>query len=358
MGVLKHPKHPPWLRHCLHASISSRCRHIQYVQTVNKNYIFGKRNAHFVPQISGSKVGCNGSRPKGTTLAAGSKVGCNGSRPKGTTLAAGSKVGCNGSRPKGTTLAAGSKVGCDDSRPKGTTLAAGSKVGCNGRRPEGTTEKAGYSVGHNGGKKLDGQTATFDDLIDLPNDWDCSDDTINLDSDLLGVCSSRISQQRRFDSKLLGIGVCHGCGHVLWTNIDVAHTFLVDAPPNCSKCDAPAAAYLWAVPNCSLDFVYTERGHSSKRRWYSRSSCRSNTVPTDQHIGNIFTQGPATPARAVKDWDMRLPAVVMALKLKNLYERGQVSLCGLFSTIVKDAGMSQFKHIQGEVNALHKLDRH
>ena len=35
-----------------------------------------------------------------------------------------------------------------------------------------------------------------------------------------------------------------------------------------------------------------------------------------------------------------------------------VQLCGLFSTTVKDAGVSQWHHIQGEINAIHKLDRH
>ena len=44
--------------------------------------------------------------------------------------------------------------------------------------------------------------------------------------------------------------------------------------------------------------------------------------------------------------------------LQNTYETGQVSLAGLFSTTVKDAGFAQWKHVQGEVNATHKLDRH
>ena len=44
--------------------------------------------------------------------------------------------------------------------------------------------------------------------------------------------------------------------------------------------------------------------------------------------------------------------------LANRYERGQVSLCGLFSTTVKDAEMSRFSHVQGEVNSLGKLDHY
>ena len=35
-----------------------------------------------------------------------------------------------------------------------------------------------------------------------------------------------------------------------------------------------------------------------------------------------------------------------------------VSLCGLFSNTVKKASMSQYHHLQGEVNAIKKLDRH
>ena len=44
--------------------------------------------------------------------------------------------------------------------------------------------------------------------------------------------------------------------------------------------------------------------------------------------------------------------------LKNQVERGQVALCGLFLTIVKDAKMHQWCHVQGEINSLHKLDKH
>ena len=44
--------------------------------------------------------------------------------------------------------------------------------------------------------------------------------------------------------------------------------------------------------------------------------------------------------------------------LKSKAEICQVALCGIFSTTVKDAKKHQWQHVQGEVNALHKLDRH
>ena len=50
--------------------------------------------------------------------------------------------------------------------------------------------------------------------------------------------------------------MCYNCGHVLWSTVDGAHTFLVDKPSNMTREDAPASAYLRAVPNCSLSFVY------------------------------------------------------------------------------------------------------
>ena len=33
-------------------------------------------------------------------------------------------------------------------------------------------------------------------------------------------------------------------------------------------------------------------------------------------------------------------------------------MCGLFSIVVKDTGMSRFSHVQGEINSIGKLDRH
>ena len=44
--------------------------------------------------------------------------------------------------------------------------------------------------------------------------------------------------------------------------------------------------------------------------------------------------------------------------LRNKYERGQVALCGLFLSTVRQAGMSQYSHVQGKVNSIIKLDRH
>ena len=42
------------------------------------------------------------------------------------------------------------------------------------------------------------------------------------------------------------------------------HTFLVSKPSGMSEEEAPASAYLRAVPNCVAGFVYTERGKSTK----------------------------------------------------------------------------------------------
>ena len=71
-------------------------------------------------------------------------------------------------------------------------------------------------------------------------------------------------------------------------------------------------------------------------------------------IGDIFDEdGNVKP---VSDWDMAKPEPISALT--SHYEKHQISLCRLFSKTVRDAGVSQYKHIQGEVKSVKKLDRH
>ena len=140
----------------------------------------------------------------------------------------------------------------------------------------------------------------FDSSINLPEYWDCSTSTVNLDDELLVACGRRILQQRTFDKKPLGIGVCYGCGHVLWSSVDYTHTYLIDVPQDKTIHDAPAAAYLNAVPNCSLNFVYPERANLLKQRWYSCAYCKSGLVPPDQHVGDIF-DATKSATKPVKD---------------------------------------------------------
>ena len=58
----------------------------------------------------------------------------------------------------------------------------------------------------------------------------------------------RIAQQRTYDKKPLGVAVYYRCGHVLWSCVDGAHTFLVSKPSDMSEEEAQASAYLRAVP--------------------------------------------------------------------------------------------------------------
>ena len=70
--------------------------------------------------------------------------------------------------------------------------------------------------------------------------------------------------QHTYVKKPLSVAVCYRCGHMLWSCVDGAHTFLVSKPSGMSEEEAPASAYLRAVPNCVAGFVYTERGKSTK----------------------------------------------------------------------------------------------
>ena len=63
------------------------------------------------------------------------------------------------------------------------------------------------------------RTILFHESIELPEDWDNSEVSLNVDDDLLSVCSRRIAQQRTYD-KTLGGAVCYGCGHMLWSCVD------------------------------------------------------------------------------------------------------------------------------------------
>ena len=58
----------------------------------------------------------------------------------------------------------------------------------------------------------------------------------------------------------------------------------------------------------------------------------------------------------IEKWDMTYPNEISTLR--NQVECNQVALCGLFSTVIKDAKKHQWRHVQGEINSLHKLDRH
>jgi hypothetical protein len=47
----------------------------------------------------------------------------------------------------------------------------------------------------------------FDTTIQLPAGWIHSNELVNIDSELLDACARRISQQRTFDRKPLGLAV-------------------------------------------------------------------------------------------------------------------------------------------------------
>lgn len=102
------------------------------------------------------------------------------------------------------------------------------------------------------------------------------------------------------------------------------------------------------MADCSAGFVYSERGSSTKERWYACSYCKSVQIPPDLHVGSVYDD--SVNVKSVEAWNiMSFPPVIQSLS--NQYERGQVSICSLFLS----TGMS---HTQGKVSAIAKLDRH
>ena len=78
------------------------------------------------------------------------------------------------------------------------------------------------------GRPRGSRRVDFHESVELPSQWDDSAEFVNVSDDLLKICSRRISQQCTHDRKPLGIAVCYGCGRMLWSCVDGAHTFLVN----------------------------------------------------------------------------------------------------------------------------------
>ena len=279
-------------------------------------------------------------RQSGTTRDAGYNVSTSGGRPQGTSRAAG--YASSEGRPRGTSRAAG--YATSQGRPEGTTRDAGYSVGISGGRPEGTTRDAGYCKQGGCHARWEWESMLFEGC-DLPAEWDTSEEFLNVPDDLIQQCRRRIREQRLYDQRALATHMCWQCGKVLSGEGD---TYRVNPPPHVDPDNAPAVAFKRAVEHCSLEFE-----DEVKDKWYACSYCRSRHVPNQELVGDVFNNGQLKP---VAEWDMSQPEPLAALR--NRYESTQIALCGLYSTTVKQASFAQWKHVQGEVNAAQKQDRH
>ena len=93
--------------------------------------------------------------------------------------------------------------------------------------------------------------------------------------------------------------------------------------------------------------------HYRSGKLYACSVC--NTFKNPKEYSITFHVG-KTNKSSTLECDMGYPPQVMCLKTE--FEKCQIALYGIFSTTVKDAKRYQRRYIQGEVNALHKLDKH
>ena len=108
--------------------------------------------------------------------------------------------------------------------------------------------------------------------------------------------------------------------------VDGAHTFLVSKPSGMSEQEAPASAYLRAVPVCQD--LCTPRGVSQPRS--DGTPVVIDQIPPEQHVGNVFDA--SSDVKSVGEWGMSFPTEIQSLA--NQYEREQMSLCGLFSSTI------------------------
>ena len=96
-----------------------------------------------------------------------------------------------------------------------------------------------------------------------------------------------------------------------------------------SKC------FLKSIDKCFLTFEHD----SNERKWYSCSFCKTSQMPGELYVGDVLDTSCSMSTKPVKLWNMKKPDPIA--QLSNRYETGQVSLCGLFSTTVKKASVSQ-----------------
>ena len=137
-------------------------------------------------------------------------------------------------------------------------------------------------------------------------------------------------------------------GSILWSRVDNSHTHLVNL--DLEDEIIPAVAYQCAMVTNSRGCL--KYRHKSGKL-YTCSVCSSYKNPSEYDL--TFQVG-KTHKLSTTEWDMIYPSEVTCLKSEA--EKYQVALCGIFSTTIRDAKMHQWRHIQGEVNALHKLHRH
>ena len=114
--------------------------------------------------------------------------------------------------------------------------------------------------------------------------------------------SRRIAQQCT-SKKPLGLAVRYGFGHLLWSVVDGAHTFLVNKPSDVSEDQAPASAYLQAVQH---DLCTLRGAHRLK----NDGTPAPNTIPNIQHIRCVLD--PSMNVKPVDEWDMSFPTEMVS----------------------------------------------
>ena len=73
-----------------------------------------------------------------------------------------------------------------------------------------------------------------------------------LSEELLAKQKKSCMQLREFDKQALVDGMYYNCGHILWS------TTLISPPNGMDADSAPASTYLQAVPNCNINFVWSD----------------------------------------------------------------------------------------------------
>ena len=224
----------------------------------------------------------------------------------------------------------------------------GYATGAGGGRPSGTGAQGG--IKHRSPLKTKSLPMAIANQSE-DEEWCTDKEMVNVSPSKLKKLETLITKQKKFDSKSLGKALYWGCGKVLYANVDGNRTFLVSSSGK-TEAQAPASAYLKALYyDNGLTFVH------SSGKWYSCPTCkRKKAIPVEQHVGDVLFPPPSSAPKRTDLWNMQMPDALD--HLVNDYEKRQISLCGLFSTTVREVTPTQSRHVLGQVFMGHRLDRH
>ena len=114
-------------------------------------------------------------------------------------------------------------------------------------------------------------------VSEADEEWCTDEKMVNVSAAKLKRLENLITKECKFDATPLGKAVCWKCGWILCACVGSSRAYLVPPPKGMTEGEAPASAYLQALPyDNGLNFVRDDG------KWYSCPMCKgeNNTYRT------------------------------------------------------------------------------